>query len=152
MPTPSKVLDRVLVLEMVRVTEAAAIGASTLIGRGDEKAADAAAVEKMREALNTLDIDGTEQLALTKAIEIHPIRRNIQHADLLVVRRGEKVTVEVTVVVEGAEPREASLEDAVATVLDLVAGGVRLKDACGQVAQASGLSKKTLYDAALAAR
>jgi fructose-1,6-bisphosphatase II / sedoheptulose-1,7-bisphosphatase len=59
MPTPSKVLDRVLVLEMVRVTEAAAIGASTLIGRGDEKAADAAAVEKMREALNTLDIDGT---------------------------------------------------------------------------------------------
>jgi len=59
---------------------------------------------------------------------------------------------EITVVVEGAEPREASLEDAVATVLDLVAGGVRLKDACGQVAQASGLSKKTLYDAALAAR
>ncbi|PND66237.1 fructose-bisphosphatase class II, partial [Escherichia coli] len=32
---------------------------STLIGRGDEKTADAAAVEKMREALNTLDIDGT---------------------------------------------------------------------------------------------
>lgn len=59
---------------------------------------------------------------------------------------------EITVVVEGAEPREASLEDAVATVLDLVAGGVRLKDACGQIAQASGLSKKTLYDAALAAR
>ena len=59
---------------------------------------------------------------------------------------------EITVVVEGAEPRDASLEDAVATVLDLVAGGVRLKDACGQVAQASGLSKKTLYDAALAAR
>ncbi|MFD1613032.1 class II fructose-bisphosphatase [Sphingomonas tabacisoli] len=52
-------LDRVLVLEMVRVTEAAAISASTLIGRGDEKAADAAAVEAMRAALNTLDIDGT---------------------------------------------------------------------------------------------
>ena len=40
-------------------------------------------------------------IALTKSLEIHPIRRNIQHADLLVVRRGEKVTVEVTVVVEG---------------------------------------------------
>ena len=40
----SQVLDRVLVLEMVRVTEAAAIAASTLVGRGDEKAADAAAV------------------------------------------------------------------------------------------------------------
>ncbi|MGE2734781.1 50S ribosomal protein L25/general stress protein Ctc [Mycolicibacterium vaccae] len=52
-------------------------------------------------AVLTLDIDGTEQLALTKALEIHPIRRNIQHADLLVVRRGEKVTVEVNVVVEG---------------------------------------------------
>ncbi len=55
----SKVLDRVLVLEMVRVTEAAAIAASTLTGRGDEKAADAAAVEAMREALNELDMDGT---------------------------------------------------------------------------------------------
>src|SRR6188768_283331 len=55
----SKNLDRVLVLEMVRVTEAAAIAASTLIGRGDEKAADAAAVEAMRDALNKLYLDGT---------------------------------------------------------------------------------------------
>ena len=55
----SHVLDRVLVLEMVRVTEAAAVAASHLIGRGDEKAADAAAVTAMRAALNTLDIDGT---------------------------------------------------------------------------------------------
>ncbi|WP_414901400.1 class II fructose-bisphosphatase [Sphingomonas flavalba] len=55
----SHVLDRVLVLEMVRVTEAAAIAASTLVGRGDEKAADAAAVEAMREALNSLYMDGT---------------------------------------------------------------------------------------------
>jgi large subunit ribosomal protein L25 len=52
-------------------------------------------------AVLTLDIDGKEQLALTKALDIHPIRRNIQHADLLVVRRGEKVVVEVRVVVEG---------------------------------------------------
>ena len=56
---PSDVLDRVLVLEMVRVTEKAAIAASTLIGRGDEKAADAAAVEAMRDALNALYMDGT---------------------------------------------------------------------------------------------
>jgi fructose-1,6-bisphosphatase II / sedoheptulose-1,7-bisphosphatase len=55
----SSVLDRVLVLEMVRVTEAAAIAASKLIGRGDEKAADAAAVEAMRAALNELPFDGT---------------------------------------------------------------------------------------------
>jgi fructose-1,6-bisphosphatase II / sedoheptulose-1,7-bisphosphatase len=57
--TASSVLDRVLVLEMVRVTEAAAIAASKLVGRGDEKAADAAAVEAMRAALNGLDMDGT---------------------------------------------------------------------------------------------
>ncbi|MDA0819965.1 MAG: class II fructose-bisphosphatase [Proteobacteria bacterium] len=52
-------LDRVLVLEMVRVTEAAAVAASQLIGRGDEKAADAAAVEAMRRAFDTLYMDGT---------------------------------------------------------------------------------------------
>ena len=52
-------LDRVLVLEMVRVTEKAAIAASKLIGRGDEKAADAAAVEAMRHAFDKLEIDGT---------------------------------------------------------------------------------------------
>ncbi len=57
--TTSNALDRVLVLEMVRVTEAAAVAASHLIGRGDEKAADHAAVEAMREALNQLDFDGT---------------------------------------------------------------------------------------------
>ena len=52
-------------------------------------------------AVLTLDIEGKEQLALTKALSVHPIRRSIQHADLIVVRRGEKVTVEVNVVLEG---------------------------------------------------
>jgi fructose-1,6-bisphosphatase II / sedoheptulose-1,7-bisphosphatase len=55
----SHVLDRVLVLELVRVTEAAAVAASKLIGRGDEKAADHAAVEAMRQAFDELAIDGT---------------------------------------------------------------------------------------------
>ena len=55
----SNALDRVLVLEMVRVTEAAAIAATKLVGRGDEKAADHAAVEAMRAAFNELDFDGT---------------------------------------------------------------------------------------------
>ncbi|WP_373476308.1 class II fructose-bisphosphatase [Sphingorhabdus sp.] len=59
MTAASQILDRVLVLEMVRVTEAAAIAAAKLIGRGDEKAADAAAVEAMRAALNGLYMDGT---------------------------------------------------------------------------------------------
>ena len=57
--TASQILDRVLVLEMVRVTEAAAIAASKLIGRGDEKAADAAAVEAMRKAFDGLYMAGT---------------------------------------------------------------------------------------------
>ena len=56
---PSEVLDRVWVLEMVRVPEAAAIAAARLAGRGDEKEADAAAVEAMREQLNRLPFDGT---------------------------------------------------------------------------------------------
>jgi len=55
----SSVLDRVLVLEMVRVTEAAAIAASKWIGRGDNDSADAAAVEAMRTELNKLPMDGT---------------------------------------------------------------------------------------------
>jgi large subunit ribosomal protein L25 len=64
-------------------------------------------------AVLTLDIEGSEQLALTKSLVIHPIRRNITHADLLVVRRGEKVTVEVNVVVEGeATPGTLVTQDA----------------------------------------
>jgi fructose-1,6-bisphosphatase II / sedoheptulose-1,7-bisphosphatase len=59
MVSASHVLDRVLVLEMVRVTEAAAIAAAQWIGRGDNDAADAAAVEAMRAALNELPMDGT---------------------------------------------------------------------------------------------
>jgi fructose-1,6-bisphosphatase II / sedoheptulose-1,7-bisphosphatase len=52
-------MDRTLSLEMVRVTEAAALAASHWIGRGDEKAADQAAVDAMRCALNQLSIQGT---------------------------------------------------------------------------------------------
>ena len=51
-------MDRNLALEAVRVTEAAALAASRLVGRGDEKAADKAAVDAMREALSTLSIKG----------------------------------------------------------------------------------------------
>ena len=58
MPETSK-MDRNLALEVVRVTEAAALSASRLMGRGDEKAADQAAVDAMRQALNSLAIQGT---------------------------------------------------------------------------------------------
>ncbi|GAA4471282.1 50S ribosomal protein L25/general stress protein Ctc [Rhodococcus olei] len=52
-------------------------------------------------AVITLNIEGSEQLALTKSVVVHPIRRHIEHADLLVVKKGEKVTVEVPVVLTG---------------------------------------------------
>ena len=57
--TEDGVMERNLALEVVRVTEAAALAASRLMGRGDEKAADQAAVNAMRAALNSLPIDGT---------------------------------------------------------------------------------------------
>ena len=52
-------MDRNFSLELVRVTEAGAISAAEWIGRGDEKAADKAAVDAMRKSLNTIDFDGT---------------------------------------------------------------------------------------------
>jgi fructose-1,6-bisphosphatase II / sedoheptulose-1,7-bisphosphatase len=55
----SRPLDRAFALEAVRVTEAAAIAASEEIGRGNEHAADHAAVEAMRKAFNSLPISGT---------------------------------------------------------------------------------------------
>ena len=54
----AKKMDRNLALEVVRVTEAAALASSRLMGRGDEKAADQAAVDAMRRSLNGLAIDG----------------------------------------------------------------------------------------------
>ena len=52
-------MDRNLALEVVRVTEAAALSSARLMGRGDEKAADQAAVDAMRQAFNGVAIDGT---------------------------------------------------------------------------------------------
>ena len=56
---PSLAIERVLSLEIVRVTERAAVAAARLRGRGNEKAADQAAVDAMRRELNNLPIDGT---------------------------------------------------------------------------------------------
>ncbi len=52
-------------------------------------------------AVLNLDIDGKEQLALTKQVVVHPLRNYIEHTDLLVIKKGEKVTVAVPVIVEG---------------------------------------------------
>ncbi len=57
--------------------------------------------EQGRNAVVTLNISGTPQLALTKTVVQHPIRPNIEHVDLLVIRRGEKVVVDVMVHITG---------------------------------------------------
>ncbi len=56
---PSQMIERILSLEIVRVTERAAVSAARLRGRGNEKAADQAAVDAMRRELNKLPIYGT---------------------------------------------------------------------------------------------
>ncbi|MFL0361236.1 50S ribosomal protein L25/general stress protein Ctc [Curtobacterium flaccumfaciens] len=52
-------------------------------------------------AVVDLDIEGAAQLALVKDVQRDPVRQIIEHIDLVVLRRGEKVTVDVPVVVEG---------------------------------------------------
>ena len=59
MSTPTDFNDRMLSLGLARVSEAAALASARLIGRGDEKAADQAAVNAMRDQLNMLEIRGT---------------------------------------------------------------------------------------------
>lgn len=64
----------------------------------------------------------------------------------------EGVKGEITVVVAGALAQASTLEEALPGIRDRVAAGERLKEVCADVAAATGLSKKALYDAALAAR
>lgn len=54
-----------------------------------------------KNALVELKIDGTSQLALVKDVQRHPVKRNLLHVDFLAVKAGEKVDVEVAIVVVG---------------------------------------------------
>jgi large subunit ribosomal protein L25 len=56
---------------------------------------------KHTNALFEIELDGTKTLALAKDVQIEPVRQIIEHVDLLIVRRGEKVTVDVPVYVIG---------------------------------------------------
>lgn len=78
-------------------------------------------------AVLTLNITGKEQLALTKSVDIHPIHRTIQHADLLVVRRGEKLIIEVTVFVEG-EAGPGTLVTQEANVIEIEAEALSIPE------------------------
>ncbi|AIY16432.2 LSU ribosomal protein L25p [Pimelobacter simplex] len=64
-------------------------------------------------ALLELDIDGTSQLALTKQVQVDPVRRVLEHVDFVAVKRGEKVTVDVPIHVVGdAAPETLVVTDA----------------------------------------
>ena len=65
-------MDRNLAIELVRVTEFAALAAAKHIGRGDEKIADQAAVDAMRTSLNAMTIEGTERLLPTETLNWRP--------------------------------------------------------------------------------
>jgi large subunit ribosomal protein L25 len=78
-------------------------------------------------AVLSLDINGTEQLALTKALSVHPVRRNIEHVDLIVIRRGEKVTVEVAVTIEG-EAASGTLVTQDASTIEIEAEALSIPD------------------------
>jgi large subunit ribosomal protein L25 len=62
-------------------------------------------------ALLELDVDGTTQLALTKQVQIDPIKRHLEHIDFVAVRKGEKVTVDIVIHLVG----EAASETLVVT-------------------------------------
>jgi large subunit ribosomal protein L25 len=63
-----------------------------------------------------LDIEGTSQLALTREVQVDPIRRTLEHIDFVAVRRGEKVTVDVPVNLVGEAVRETLVVTENATV------------------------------------
>ncbi len=52
-------------------------------------------------ALLSIDVNGTSQLALPKQVQRDPLKHTIEHVDLVIVRQGEKVTVDVLIVIEG---------------------------------------------------
>jgi large subunit ribosomal protein L25 len=96
-------------------------------------------------AVLSLDINGTEQLALTKALAIHPIKRRITHADLIIVKRGEKVTVEVPVNLEG-EAASGTLVTQDATTIEIEAEALSIPD--GLTVSIEGAEEGTQIQAA----
>jgi len=78
-------------------------------------------------AVLSLQIDGQEQLALPKAITVHPVKRSLEHIDLIVVRRGEKVTVEVNVHLQG-EAASGTLVTQDATAIEIEAEALSIPE------------------------
>jgi large subunit ribosomal protein L25 len=74
------------------------------------------AIKAGANTLLTLQLDGGSELALPKAIQRHPIRGDFEHVDLLLVRRGEKVTVEVPVTLTGEAARDGLVDQQLVTL------------------------------------
>jgi len=74
------------------------------------------AIKSGANTLLTLQLDGTSELALPKAIQRHPIRGDYEHVDLLLVRSGEKVTVEVRVTLTGEADRDGLVDQQLMTL------------------------------------
>ena len=78
-------------------------------------------------ALLTIVLDGQEQLALTKAVQRDPLTRRHEHADLLLVRRGEKTTVDVPVLIVG-EPGPDAIPNHQLNTVQIEADATRLPE------------------------
>jgi large subunit ribosomal protein L25 len=78
-------------------------------------------------ALLNLVIDGKKQLALTKSVVVHPIRRYIEHADLLIIKRGERVTADVQLVLTG-DAASGTLITQETTTLSIEADATKLPE------------------------
>ena len=122
--------------------------------------------EHGQNAVLTLELgNASSELALTKTVTTHPIKNYIEHVDLLLVRRGEKVTVEVPVVVQGdaapgtlvtqdltsvqIEVEALHIPDHVELSIDGVAAGTQIT--AGQISLPSGATLATDPDALVVA-
>ena len=87
---------------------------------------------KSANALLSIEVDGGSQLALPKQVQRDPIKHTIEHVDLLLVRRGEKVTVDIPVLIEG--------EAAADTLVDVVANTVSVEAEATHIPQQIAVS------------
>jgi large subunit ribosomal protein L25 len=82
---------------------------------------------KHTNALFSIELDGKSTLALAKDVQIEPVRQEIEHVDLLIVRKGEKVTVDVPVHVVG-ESFSGTIHVVESQTLSLLAEATHLPD------------------------
>lgn len=83
--------------------------------------------EQGSNAVLSLELGGLPQLALTKTVTVHPLHRYIEHVDLLLVRRGEKVVVDVNVILTGTAAPETLITQEL-TTLQVAADALAIPD------------------------